>query len=146
MATAPVTEAPSLEELRFRLGFFKLNVCDLDRLTAFYRDTFGMEERNRIALPDLEEIVLAMPSDQFTLVLLAYKDGRAHEMGTGYGPVGFLTRHVDGAIDRVVAHGGTLVRGPFDLPGMRLAFVADPEGHGIELMQFVRPPAQEQVQ
>lgn len=146
MATAPATEPPSAEALRFRLGFFKLNVRDLERLTAFYRDTFGMEERNRIALPDLEEVVLGMPGDQFTLVLLAYKDGRVHEMGTGYGPVGFLTRNVDGAIERVEAHGGALARGPFDLPGMRLAFVADPEGHEIELMQFVRPSAQEQAQ
>ena len=28
---------------------------------------------------------------------------------------------------------------PLDLPGMRLAFVRDPDGHEIEMIQFKRP-------
>jgi predicted enzyme related to lactoylglutathione lyase len=141
MTDAALADAPALEELRFKLNFFKLNVVDLEAVATFYKETFGLEERNRITLPTLEEIMLTLPGEAFTLVLLSYKDGRSYDLGTGYGPLGFLTRNVDGAIARVVAHGGSVVRGAAETPGMKYAFVADPEGHQIELMQFVRPAA-----
>ena len=132
---------PELDQLRFKLNFVKLNTADLDRLATFYRDCFGLEERQRLDLPLVAEVLLAMPGEQFTLVLLSYKDGRGYDHGTATGPIGFLTRDVDGAIERVQAHGGALLAAPAEVPGMRYAFVTDPDGHQIELMQFVRPAA-----
>lgn len=129
---------PELERLRFKLNFFKLNTADIERATSFYRETFGLEERTRVDLPTLSEVMLAMPGEQFTLVLLSYKDDRSYEVGTSTGPVGFLTRDVDGAVARVLAHGGTLLHATAELKGMRFAFVADPDGNAIELIQFVR--------
>jgi|GEM_PF-255517 len=141
MTDTATLDVPALDELRFKLNFVKLNVADLEGVAAFYKQAFGFEERNRIDIPALEEVMMTLPGDAFTLVLLSYKDGRSYEMGTGYGPLGFLTRNLDGAIARVTAHGGTVVREPADTPGSRYAFVADPEGHQIELMQFIRPAA-----
>jgi lactoylglutathione lyase len=141
--TQAVAEAPvaDLTALKFRLNFFKLIVRDLDAMQAFYTKTFGFEERSRIALPTLEEVMLALPGEQFTLVLYRHTDDRAVEIGSGHGPVGFLTRDVDAAYAHALANGASDMAAPRDLGSMRLAFVKDPEGHEIEMIQFVRPAA-----
>jgi predicted enzyme related to lactoylglutathione lyase len=141
MTDAALAEAPTLEDLRFKLNFFKLNVADIEKVATFYKDVFGFEEQRRIDVPALAEIMMTLPGETFTLVLLSYKDARSYELGTGYGPLGFLTRNVAGAVSRALAHGGSLVRDIAEMPGAKYAFVADPEGHQIELMQFLRPAA-----
>ena len=135
-AKAPISD---LSALKFRFNFFKLIVRDLDAMQKFYADTFGFEERSRFTLPTLEEVMLALPGEQFTLVLYRHTDDRDVEIGSGYGPVGFLTRDVDAAVAHAVANGASLVAAPRDMGSMRLAFVKDPEGHEIEMIQFVRP-------
>lgn len=138
LAAAP---AADLTAFKFRLNFFKLIVRDIDRMTDFYRATFGFNEVNRITMPGLIEVMLVLPEQAFNLVLYQHTDGRTVEMGSAYGPVGFITRDVDGAYAHAVASGATVDRAPFDLPGMRIAFVFDPEGHQIEMIQIVRPAA-----
>ena len=141
--TSVAAEAPiaDLSALKFKLNFFKLIVRDLDTVQKFYADTFGFQQRSRIALPGLEEVMLALPGEQFTLVLYRHTDGREVDIGTGYGPVGFLTRDVDAAVAHALANGASLVAPPREIGSMRLAFVKDPEGHEIEMIQFVRPAA-----
>ena len=135
------TPATGLSALKFRFNFFKLIVRDMAVMQKFYADTFGFEERSRFELPSLEEVMLALPGEQFTLVLYRHTDGRAVEIGGGYGPVGFLTRDVDAAYAHALANGASAVSAPRDMSSMRLAFVKDPEGHEIEMIQFVRPAA-----
>lgn len=137
-ADAPATD---ISAFKFRLNFFKLVVRDADAMTAFYRDTFGFTVANRIALPGIIEVMLVLPDETFNLVLYQNTDGREIEIGSGHGPVGFLTRDVDGAYAHALACGAEDDRAPFDLPSMRIAFVNDPEGHQIEMIQFVRPAA-----
>lgn len=141
--TQAVAEAPvaDLSALKFKLNFFKLIVRDLDAMQKFYAETFGFEERSRFTLPTLEEVMLALPGEQFTLVLYRHTDGRAVEIGSGHGPVGFLTRDVDAAYAHAIANGASELAAPRDMGPMRLAFVKDPEGHDIEMIQFVRPTA-----
>jgi predicted enzyme related to lactoylglutathione lyase len=45
---------------------------------------------------------------------------------------------VDGAHDRVLAAGGASRIAPLDFKGSRLAIVADPDGHALELIAFNR--------
>jgi lactoylglutathione lyase len=135
-AAAPTTD---LSALKFRFNFLKLIVRDLPAMQDFYSKTFGFEERSRFTLPTLEEVMLALPGEQFTLVLYRHADGRDVEIGSGYGPVGFLTRDVDAAFAHALANGASEVSPPRDMGSMRLAFVKDPEGHEIEMIQFVRP-------
>lgn len=123
----------------FRLNFFKLIVSDLDAAQRFYTDAFGLEQRDRIETEQLEEVMLAMPGERFNLVLYRHKDGRALDIGSAYGPVGFVTRDLDAAHAHLLALGAKPVRAPFAMGSMRIAFVTDPEGHEIELIQIVRP-------
>jgi lactoylglutathione lyase len=142
MSTAPQTVAPALSALGFSLNFFKLVVRDIDAMADFYARAFGFEQRGeRLRFPGIEEAMLALPGEQFTLVLYHWTDGREIAIGTGHGPVGLLTRDVDAAYAHALAHGATDMRAPIDLPGMRLAFVRDPEGHEIEMIQLKRPAA-----
>jgi len=140
IATAEAPPA-GLAAFKFRLNFFKLVVRDAEAMTAFYRDTFGFETRSRFELPGIIEVMLALPGEAFTLVLYQNTDGREVTIGTGHGPVGFLTGDVDGAYAHALAAGAKDERAPFDLPGMRIAFVRDPEGHQIEMIEFARPAA-----
>ena len=136
--TTPTSELASSAKLGFKFAFFKLIARDLERLVAFYTGAFGMEERNRIEGENFREVMLGTPGDAFTLVLFHYTDGRAVDIGSAYGPVGFLTRDLDAALDYTTAHGATTVRGPTDAGQMRVCFVIDPEGHEIELLQLIR--------
>lgn len=128
-----MTDTPS-----FTFAFFKVNVADMDVAARFYTETFGFTVADTIDLPSVEERMLTMPGGKFTLVLLRWKDGRAITVGNGFGPIGFMTRDVDAAYARALAHGATSSRAPTDLGPMRLAFVLDPEGHEIEMIQYGR--------
>lgn len=144
MSLAAPASAPATADLGFRLNFFKLIVNDMQAMIDFYTGAFGMvEAAPRVDLPEVEEAMLTMPGDRFTLVLFRWKDGRDLALGSAHGPVGFLTKDVDGAFDRLLDHGARALRKPFALGPMRIAFVADPEGHEVELVQFVRdePPS-----
>lgn len=140
-ATAPAPAATADGELSFRLSFFKLIVRDLEAMVAFYSKTFGFQETRRIKMDAFEEAMLSLPGDRFTLVLFQYSDGRAVEIGSGYGPVGFMTRDADAAYARALANGATELHAPRVGAGMKAAFLRDPEGHEIELLQLVRPAA-----
>ena len=134
-AAATGAETGEVEALRFRLGFFKLVVHDLPAMERFYCDTFGFAVSNRVVLPGLEESMLNLPGQPFTLVLFHHTDGRAVTVGNGHGPVGLTTADLDAAAARAIAHGARPLHGPHDLPGARLTFLLDPEGHEIELIQ-----------
>ncbi|MEG3180678.1 VOC family protein [Sphingomonas sp. LT1P40] len=141
MAEAAIAEAPvSVEALGFKFNFFKLVVRDLDAMIGFYSATFGFAVQHRIALPGLEEVMLVLPGQTFNLVLYHHTDGREVTVGNGHGPVGFITRDLDAALAHALANGATPLMGPVDLPGMRLVFVHDPEGHEVEMIQIMRAP------
>lgn len=122
-----------------KLGFFKLIVSDVEALERFYVGSFGMERRAELERPTFREVMLGTPGDTFTLVLLQRHDRPAVEIGSGHGPVGFFTGDLDGAIASATGHGARLTSGPIDAPGMRVAFLTDPDGHELELLQRTRP-------
>lgn len=124
-----------------RVLFVKLVVADLPAALAFYERAFGFVERNRIVLPGMEEVMIGLPDDPFTLVLYHHTDGRALAHGDQHGPLGLSTRDIQAAWDGAIAAGAVAVRPPQELPGMRIAFLDDPEGHTLELIQYVRDPS-----
>ncbi|WP_375390601.1 VOC family protein [uncultured Sphingomonas sp.] len=129
---------PATPAVSFSFSFFKINVADLDAAVRFYTEVFGFSVTDTVSLPELEERMLVMPGAKFTLVLLQWQDGRAITVGNGFGPAGFLTRDVDAAYGRALAHGASAHRPPTGMGPMRVAFVLDPEGHEIEMIQYRR--------
>lgn len=132
MTTEPVKTAG----LGMALGFLKLVVDDLEAMVTFYGEAFGFAVRDRIDMPEIEEAMLVQPGQTFNLVLLRWKDGRTLTIGNAHGPIGMTTRSVDQTFAHALASGATAERQPYDLGPMRIAFVLDPEGHEIELIEF----------
>lgn len=118
--------------------FTKLIVGDLAAMTAFYTNAFGFVVRRRIEAPGLEEVLLGLDGDSFTLVLYRHTDGRALTRGTLHGPIGLATSDIDATWAAALAAGAMPVDPPRAIPGLRVAFADDPEGHPLEFIQYVR--------
>ncbi len=120
-----------------RLNFMKLIVRDMPRMKAFYEAAFGFAPVNGFDTPEFEEIMLRQGEDPFLILLLSYKDGRRHPDAAAHGPTGFVSEDVQASVDRAVAAGATVKMAPFEVGPTRVAFLADPEGHEIEIIQFL---------
>lgn len=124
-----------------RLLHTMLRVGDLDRSIAFYRDVLGMQVLRRNDYPD----------GKFTLAFVGYQDesegavielthnwGTDHyELGNGYGHVALEVDDAAKTCDLVRARGGKVTReaGPMKHGTTVIAFVEDPDGYKIELIQ-----------
>ncbi|GMU78057.1 MAG: hypothetical protein AMXMBFR46_08540 [Acidimicrobiia bacterium] len=121
-------------------GFTKLVVADLEASAAFYRDVFGVTEQYRvhadIAGREIDEILFeATAPGGSTFVLLRFVDTAAPASGEVI--IGFVTDDLDGVFARATEAGGSVHEAIHDSPdhGVRVGFLADPEGHLIEVVQ-----------
>lgn len=119
-----------------RYGFTKIVVNDLQAEFAFYTDVLGRVERTRYDFDTLAEILLTSPdgADQ-SLALLHYKGKPAPSPGSAV--LGFHVTDVDGVVHRAEAAGGTVTAPVKEMSevGIKVAFVQDPEGHVLELVE-----------
>jgi len=117
------------------IAFLKLIVADLVRSQAFYETGLGFERVNGFDTPDFEEVIVAQPGVAFQLMLLRYKDGRSAQID--HGPTGFATADIALCYAKLVAAGATPKGEIIDVgDGILVAFLDDPDGHEIELVQF----------
>ncbi|MFP1132008.1 lactoylglutathione lyase [Asticcacaulis sp. W401b] len=129
-----------------RLLHVMIRVKDLDRSVAFYADALGMRELRR------EDY----PSGAFTLCFLGYdeeQDGTVIELtynygdkeyshGSRFGHLAVAVEDVYAACGRLRQLGVKITREPGDMAfapvnGQReiIAFIQDPDGYSIELIQ-----------
>ena len=133
--TAPAPAAPL-----GHFGFTKLQVADLEKCAAFYTRAAGLTQQTRVDTDSggrkLSEIIFnaTMPGGA-SFVLIHYYDSPKPVVGELI--LGFQTSDIDGFVARAVEAGGSIVREAWEIAEMkiRVAFVADPEGHVIELVQ-----------
>lgn len=115
------------------LTHIHLVVADMDRSIRFYCDVFGMQELFREG-DDL--VFLNTPGSRDTITLNAGGDPKTAGKSGGVEHFGFRLKEgadLDDAISEVEAAGGSLVRRGEHAPGVRFAYVADPDGYEIEL-------------
>ncbi len=117
------------------LSFVKFNVADQPAMVAFYEKAFGMTLQKTVDNPGITEIILTDPKG-LDLALVHYKDGRKITLGNANGPIGFYLQDVDSVYKSAMAAGGTSRSAPGGSGGLRVAIVADPEGHEIELLHL----------
>ena len=131
----------------FRLDHVGLAVADLAAAAAWFCDVFGLvpELTLRVEAISLDIEMLIHPEYGYRLELLHRPGSRPdHKPGTpaeaalreGYGHVAFDVTDLDAGYDRALARGARPVMPPCPAPepGVRMAFVADPEGNLIELL------------
>lgn len=122
-----------------------LRVGDLDRSLKFYTEVLGMRLLRRTDYPD----------GRFTLAFVGYQDERdgavleltfnwgvdEYDIGTGYGHVALEVGDAYAACAEIRRRGGTVTReaGPMKHGSTVIAFVQDPDGYKIELIQKKTP-------
>ena len=114
-----------------------MRVEDLEESLAWYRDHFGYEEKGRWEADTFTNVFLGPPdaSEAGALLELTYNhDGRSYEMGDAWGHVAVRVRDVYDAYERLLAQGVEDYRDP-DSCGGSYAFVTDPDGHEVELVE-----------
>ena len=118
-----------------------LRVGDLPRSIDFYTNVLGMRVLRTTDRPE----------QRYTLAFVGYGDESAHavleltynygvdryELGTAYGHVAIEVEDAKAACDAVRAKGGTVTReaGPVKGGTTVIAFVQDPDGYKIELIE-----------
>ena len=118
-----------------------LRVGDLDRALAFYTEVLGMHLLRRQDYPSgrftLAFVGYGPESDGAVLELTHNWDTPSYEPGTGFGHVAIAVANAYTACEQIKARGGKVVReaGPMKHGTTVIAFVEDPDGYKIELIQ-----------
>ncbi len=118
-----------------------LRVGDLDRSLAFYTEVLGMRLLRRQDYPDgrftLAFVGYADEADGAVLELTHNWDTAAYEPGNAFGHVAIAVPDAAAACNAIRARGGKVVReaGPMKHGTTVIAFVEDPDGYKIELIQ-----------
>jgi lactoylglutathione lyase len=118
-----------------------LRVGDLDRAVKFYTEVLGMRLLRTTDRPDQKYSLafVGYDDEEKTAVLeLTYNYGvDKYEMGTAYGHVAIAVPDAYKACEQVKKRGGTVTReaGPVKGGTSVIAFVQDPDGYKIELIQ-----------
>lgn len=115
-----------------------VRVRDIDASLRFYR-TLGFEERGRLNFDTAYNVYLGLPGDG-DRVELTVNIGREepYELGDGYNHFAVTVEDIDAALARLAEIGVQPEKTPYrpgdrdDLP--RIAFVADPDGYRVELI------------
>ena len=118
-----------------------LRVGDLERSIDFYTNVLGMRVLRRTDRPD----------QRYTLAFVGYGDERenavleltynygvdGYDLGNAYGHVAIAVPDAKAACDAVRAKGGNVTReaGPVKGGTTVIAFVQDPDGNKIELIE-----------
>lgn len=118
-----------------------LRVGNLERSLHFYTEVLGMKLLRKQDFPDgrftLAFVGYADESEQAALELTHNWDTESYDLGTGYGHIAIGVDDVYQACDKIRAAGGKVVRepGPMKHGTTVLAFVEDPDGYKIELLE-----------
>ena len=118
-----------------------LRVGDLQRSIGFYTRVMGMQLLRTTDRPE----------QKYTLAFVGYGDEREHavleltynygvdhyDLGGGFGHIAIAVDDAYAACDRIRAAGGQVTREPGPVKGGTtvIAFVTDPDGYKIELIQ-----------
>jgi lactoylglutathione lyase len=118
-----------------------IRVGDLDRSIKFYTDVLGMKLLRRKDYPD-GKFTLAFvgygPETEHAVVELTYNWGTdKYDLGNAFGHIALEVDDVYKACEDIKKRGGKVTReaGPMKHGSTVIAFVEDPDGYKIELIQ-----------
>lgn len=118
-----------------------LRVGDLEASKRFYCEALGMKVLREKDFPDGKFTLCFVgygDESDHTVIELTYNYGQAsYAIGDGFGHVAIGTDDIRGACERVRALGYTVSRepGPMKHGTTVIAFVVDPTGYKIELIE-----------
>ena len=110
---------------------------DLDEALEFYRTHFGYEEKSRWDADTFTNVHLGpedMHDEGATLELTYNHDGRSYNMGDAWGHIAVRVDDVFDAYEELMDAGVEDYRDPESCGGS-YAFVKDPDGHEVEIVE-----------
>jgi len=119
-----------------------LRVGDLDRSLRFYTEVLGMQLLRRKDYPSgrftLAFVGYGEESDTTVLELTHNWDQDHYELGEGYGHIALGVEDIQSTCLTISKRGGRVVRepGPMQHGSTVIAFVEDPDGYKVELIQL----------
>jgi len=117
-----------------------LRVTNLKRSVDFYTQILGMREIKRMENVEYKYTLVFVGYDEFekgTLLELTYNwDVDKYDHGDAYGHICLEVDDIYQFCDRVKEQGGVVTREPGPIKGgtTQLAFIKDPDGYAIELI------------
>lgn len=122
-----------------------IRVKDLDRSVRFYTEVLGLREQRRRVLEkaDATLVFLVDGRGHHPIELTYNHDGRDYELGNQFGHFAFGVGSLDRVREELREHGIDFSRGPYQVTegGSRIAFIRDPDGIEIELIERDEPGA-----
>jgi len=118
-----------------------LRVGDLDRSIAFYTKLLGMRELRRTDVPEGKYTLVFLgygSEDNHTVLELTYNYGvERYELGTAFGHLALGVPDIHATCEKLLAAGAKITRepGPVKFGTTVIAFIEDPDGYKIELIE-----------
>jgi lactoylglutathione lyase len=115
-------------------------ITNIDRSVAFY-EALGFKEVGRLPIRDeAVNVFMNQPGDgDMPKLELTFNHGvDGYEIGTGYGHIAITTDDIDATLARLKEQGIDPEKPPYSVRegGNRLAFVRDPDGYRVELLEM----------
>jgi lactoylglutathione lyase len=123
---------PSFLHTCYRIG-------DIDRSVEFY-ETLGFEERRRMPIGDeAVNVFMGLPGEDPVLELTYNHGVDSYDLGTGYNHIALAVEDLDGTLAGLAQSGIEPEKPPYRpggrTTGSRIAFVRDPDGYRVELIE-----------
>ncbi len=124
-----------------RLLHTMLRVGDMQRSIAFYTQAMGMQLLRTTQRPDqhydLAFVGYGGNPDQAEIELTYNYGVTSYDLGTAYGHIAIGVSDIRATCDKIRLAGGTITREPGAVKGgsTLIAFVQDPDGYKIELIE-----------
>lgn len=124
-----------------RLLHTMLRVGDMQRSIDFYTQAMGMQLLRTTQRPDqhydLAFVGYGGNPDQAEIELTYNYGVTSYELGTAYGHIAIGVSDIRATCDKIRQAGGTITREPGAVKGgnTMIAFVQDPDGYKIELIE-----------
>ncbi len=118
-----------------------LRVGDLERSLRFYTEVLGMRLLRRKDYPEgrftLAFVGYGEESEHAVLELTYNWDVDRYDLGNGFGHIAIGVEDIHATCEAIRARGGKIVRepGPMKHGSTVIAFVEDPDGYRIELIE-----------
>ena len=119
-----------------------IRVKDIEKSLNFYKNLFDLELDKKKRLDDCWLYFLT-DKESGCQIELTYNDETpkdGYEIGTGFGHFAFGIKSMDEFSEKLKKYGYEYLYEPYDLTGKgsKIAFVKDPDGYEIELIEKVK--------
>ena len=118
-----------------------IRVGNLDRSIQFYTSVLGMKLLRRKDYPEgkftLAFVGYGDESDTAVIELTHNWETESYDVGNGFGHIALGVNDIYAVCDAIRAKGGTITRepGPMKHGTTVIAFIKDPDGYAIELIE-----------